>query len=56
MPTYEFKCPQCNEVEELKTSVYSNHTVFCNDCGVDMEKQFISPAIIFKGEGWASKS
>jgi putative FmdB family regulatory protein len=55
MPTYEFKCPKCNEIEELITSVYSNHSVWCVDCEVAMEKQFSSPGIIFKGDGWAGK-
>ena len=56
MPTYEFKCPECGEIEELITSVYSNHSVWCVDCGVDMEKQFSNVGVIFKGDGWAGKS
>ncbi len=56
MPTYEFKCPKCNEIEELVTSVYSNHSVWCVDCEVEMEKQFSTVGVIFKGDGWAGKS
>jgi len=56
MPIYEFKCPECNEIEELTTSVYSNHSMWCVDCGVSMEKQFSSIGVIFKGDGWAGKS
>jgi putative FmdB family regulatory protein len=56
MPTYEFKCPECGKTEELITSVYTNHSKFCDLCKIQMDKQFSSPGVIFKGEGWAGKT
>ena len=56
MPTYEFKCPKCLIVVEQEFSVYSNHTMWCSDCQMPMDKQFSSVGVIFKGDGWAGKS
>lgn len=55
MPTYEFKCPQCEITVDKSFDVYSNHSMFCEDCGVKMAKVFSSPGVIFKGDGWAGK-
>ena len=56
LPTYEFKCPQCEITVDKSFAVYSNHSMFCEDCGVKMAKVFSSPGVIFKGDGWAGKS
>ena len=56
MPTYEFKCPLCEVTVGKSFAVYSNHSMFCEDCKVPMAKVFTAPGVIFKGEGWASKS
>lgn len=56
MPTYDFKCPECQVSIEQSFSVYSNATIWCSDCQIPMEKQFTSPGVIFKGDGWAGKS
>lgn len=56
MPTYEFKCPKCLITVEQQFSVYSNATMWCSDCKMPMDKQFASVNVIFKGDGWASKS
>ena len=55
MPTYEFKCPKCSKQLEQTFSVYMNHTVWCDDCKMPMDKQFASVNVIFKGDGWAGK-
>ena len=52
LPIYEFKCPQCQIKVEQSFAVYSNNYLWCNDCQTPMEKQFTSPGIIFKGDGW----
>ena len=55
MPTYDFKCPECGITIEQSFTVYSNHSIWCSDCQVPMDKQFTSPGVIFKGDGWAGK-
>jgi len=52
MPTYEFVCPICNHREEHQFTVYSNHTVFCETCKVEMNKQFYAAPVHFKGTGF----
>ena len=56
MPTYEYKCPNCEITVDRSYAVYSNHTEFCEDCGVKMAKVFSPVGVIFKGDGWAGKS
>ena len=56
MPIYEFKCPQCHISVEQSFSVYMDPVIRCQDCGVNMDKQFSSPGVIFKGDGWAGKT
>jgi putative FmdB family regulatory protein len=55
MPTYDFQCPKCLITFEIYVSVSLQESPRC-DCGELMQKQYSSPGIIFKGEGWASKS
>ena len=52
MPTYEYKCPNCEITVDRSYAVYSNHTEFCEDCGVKMAKVFSPVGVIFKGDGW----
>lgn len=53
MPTYEFKCTGCNlytekilKIKELEIPVE------CNACGLQMERIFSTPGIIFNGTGF----
>jgi putative FmdB family regulatory protein len=55
MPIYEFKCPLCGDLVEQSFHVYVTPKINCGNCGCEMEKQFSSPAVHFKGDGWASK-
>jgi predicted nucleic acid-binding Zn ribbon protein len=52
MPTYEYLCPICNLKEEYQFTVYSNHTVFCKTCKVEMDKQFAPTPTHFKAKGF----
>ena len=52
MPTYTFKCEQCQIEVEQHFSVYSNATIWCQPCQIPMTKQFSAPSIHFKGDGW----
>jgi len=56
MPIYEFKCPKCEVTVEQAFNLYSDHTIWCQPCQVPMNKQFASPGVIFKGDGWAGKT
>lgn len=52
MPTYEFTCPICNAMVEQSFSVYTDHIVNCEDCGVRMDKKFSATPVHFKGTGF----
>lgn len=61
MPRYDFKCPQCGEVEDVVLSIDRLDTVdrfgqIVCDCGVPMKRTISVPGIILRGGGWASKS
>ena len=50
MPLYDFKCPDCGEMEEVYTYDLSK-TVNC-DCGLQMERIYTDfPMVKIKGEG-----
>ena len=52
MPTYEFLCPICNKQKEEFFSVYTTHILRCEDCNVEMDKQFSAAPVHFKGTGF----
>lgn len=52
LPTYEFSCPICNVVVEQTFSVYSDHTMWCEKCKVQMDKQFSAAPVHFKAKGF----
>jgi len=51
MPMYNYKCPTCGVIREVKVSIYENPDLF--HCGYKlMERQISRPAIHFKGTGF----
>lgn len=56
MPTYEFKCPECDLLIEQYFHIYTEAKINCGHCGCEMKKQFAATPAHFKGDGWASKS
>lgn len=54
MPRYDFKCGECNLVEERTKSFYDDAAEICNNCNAEMTRQFSMPAIQFKGNGFYS--
>lgn len=52
MPLYEYKCAKCGERVEIIQRVSDPPYSICPKCGGDMQKQFSSPAIQFKGSGF----
>ena len=52
MPTYDYKCKNCDEIFTLTLSIDGNHEQQCPTCGKDMVKKFASVPTSFKGEGF----
>lgn len=55
MPTYEFKCAECNKTTEIIAG-FNDTVIEPTCCGGAMTRNYSTPGIIFKGNGWASKS
>lgn len=55
MPTYEYKCLSCGNIQEEIHSISSNPQISCSKCGSNSEKIF-SPSgnFILKGGDWTS--
>jgi len=54
MPTYDFKCDNCSNVEEVRRRFEDRATpAKCSQCGSPMKRLFgKAPGIQFRGEGW----
>ncbi len=57
MPIYDYLCSNCRHVTEVIHGINDAGPRFCPACGADgtMRKALVSPAIHFKGSGWAKK-
>lgn len=57
MPIYDYTCGACGHLTEVIHGVHDTGPRFCPACGVEgsMKKQLATPAIHFKGSGWAKK-
>ena len=55
MPTYDYKCSSCENVQEEFHPCQATPEVKCNICGAPCEKIFSSSgSFILKGGGWPS--
>jgi len=54
MPTYSYKCKQCNDILDVTHRITDTPTIICGGCGYDRVKVFTSPAAHFPGSGWGS--
>jgi putative FmdB family regulatory protein len=54
MPTYNYKCKQCNDTLSVTHLIGDTPTVICGKCGYDRVKVFSAPATTFPGSGWGS--
>ena len=57
MPTYDFKCPECNETREvtIKHKEYDKYKVMCsNGHYLPMQRMYTPTAVQFKGTGFYS--
>jgi len=57
MPIYDYVCSACQHRVEVIHGIHDAGPRFCPSCGTDgtMRKALVSPAIHFKGSGWAKK-
>ena len=55
MPTYDYECRNCGNRVEVLHGVNDSGPTSCTVCGGPMRKLLSSPAIVFKGSGWAKK-
>jgi putative FmdB family regulatory protein len=55
MPTYDYVCVKCNNIQEQKHSFNETPKILCEICGDLCEKQFtLSINFILKGNDWPS--
>jgi len=57
MPIYDYTCSACHRTTEFIHGINDHGPRFCPECGAEgtMTKAFVTPAIHFKGSGWAKK-
>ncbi len=55
MPVYEYICTVCGHPVEVIHSFTAQGPTSCERCGSAMRKALSTPAIVFKGSGWAKK-
>jgi putative FmdB family regulatory protein len=52
MPTYDYKCPACDEVFEIKRSLSDETPVTCPICHGETRRVFTPVGVHFKGSGF----
>ncbi len=57
MPVYDYVCSACGRVTEVIHGIDAEGPRFCPACGAEgtLRKGFTTPAVHFKGSGWAKK-
>ena len=57
MPIYDYNCSVCAHIVEVIHGIHEVGPRFCPSCGAEgsMRKGFTTPAVHFKGSGWAKK-
>jgi putative FmdB family regulatory protein len=52
MPTYEYECPRCPRVFEVKQRITEAALDTCDRCGGPIHRLLSAAPFILKGEGW----
>ena len=52
MPTYEYECPRCPRIFEVKQRITEPALVTCDVCGGPIHRLLSAAPFILKGEGW----
>ena len=57
MPIYDYLCSNCGQKTEVIHGIDAPGPRFCPACGAEgtLRKTFATPAVHFKGSGWAKK-
>ena len=55
MPTYDYICTACGHEMEVVHGIHGHGPEACPVCGGVLRKGFSTPAVHFKGSGWAKK-
>ncbi len=56
MPTYDYKCTKCDNIQEEFHGISEEKEILCNECQSVCEKTFsTNTQFILKGSGWPSK-
>ncbi len=54
MPTYVYRCRDCQKSVEIIQRFTDDPLTICPHCGGALQRVLFAPAIIFKGSGWYS--
>ena len=52
MPTYDFRCTECDNVCEVTRPAGVSDPVACPTCGGDTKRVFSPVGVVFKGSGF----
>jgi len=52
MPTYEYECPKCPRVFEVRQRITEPPLETCDRCGGPVHRLLSAAPFILKGEGW----
>ena len=52
MPTYDFRCTDCDDRFEVVRAAGSTEDVCCPDCGAPAKRVFTPVGVVFKGSGF----
>lgn len=52
MPTYEYECPKCPRVFEMRQRITEAPLETCDRCGGPVHRLLSAAPFILKGEGW----
>src|SRR3954467_10878600 len=55
MPFYDYVCTQCGRRIEVMHGIHAEGPTTCEVCGGALKKAMSSPAIVYRGSGWAKK-
>ena len=57
MPIYDYLCSNCGQKTEVIHGINAPGPRYCPACGAEgtLRKTFATPAVHFKGSGWAKK-
>ena len=52
MPLYEYGCPACGKVTDVRHGFDERPELACEACGAQMARRFSAAPIVFKGSGF----